>query len=177
MKTLIKNLTVDFKDLQTATLHIDVDKSVLGEIPSTDKPITLEIAVQKRKRSLNANAYMWVLLDKIARLIGGGITKDDLYRKYIREAGVFDTSIWVLPERYEAFKKAWESKSEGNMCEILRRKSGMMNLICYYGSHYYSVEEMSFLIEKIIADAEDMGISTITPKEYAKMMRGWKQHD
>lgn len=174
MKTRIRNLTVDFKDLQTATLHIDVAKSVLEEIPNTDKPLSLSITVEKKKRSLSANAYMWVLLDKIARLVGGGITKDELYLKYIREAGVFDASIWLMPERFEAFKKDWERRGEGNICEVLRKKNGMVNIICYFGSHYYSTEEMSFLLEKIIADAEEMGIRTITPKEYAKMMRNHK---
>lgn len=147
---------------------------MLEQIPNTDKPLTIEITVKKKKRSMSANAYMWVLLDKIARLVGGGITKDDLYRRYIKSAGVFDTSVWVAPERFKAFKDTWENKAEGNICEILRKKNGMYNVICYYGSHFYNTQEMCFLIDKIVADAEEMGIPTMTPKEYAKMMKGWK---
>ena len=175
MKTQIKKLQVEYLDLHTARLMVDVEKSVLGQIPSADKPLTIEITIQKKRRSLNANAFMWVLLDKMARLVGGGITKIDLYKRYVREAGVFDTSTWVMPERYNDFKKNWERRGLGNTCSVLRKKNGMYNLICYFGTHYYTTDEMAFLINKIIADAESLGIPTLTPKEYAKMIEREKK--
>ena len=66
MKAVIKQLNAEILDMKTARLTMDVDKSVLENIPSTDKPLSVEIKVYRKKRSLSANAYMWVLLDKMA---------------------------------------------------------------------------------------------------------------
>ena len=158
--------------MKTARLTMDVDKSVLENIPSTDKPLSVEIKVYRKKRSLSANAYMWVLLDKMARLMGGGHSKEFLYLRYIREVGRVDASVWVFKDAYDAYKKQWESMALGNICDILKVEGNMYNLICYFGTHYYDSKEMAFFIDKIIADAEEMGIPTLTTKEYAEMMKG-----
>ena len=45
MKTVIKQLNAEILDMKTARLTMDVDKSVLENIPSTDKPLSVEIKV------------------------------------------------------------------------------------------------------------------------------------
>ena len=47
----------------------------------------VEARKQPRRRSLDANAYLWVLLDKLAAALGQ--TKEEMYRGFIREIGVF----------------------------------------------------------------------------------------
>ena len=172
MKTVIKQLNAEILDMKTARLTMDVDKSALENMPSADKPLSVEIKVYRKKRSLSANAYLWVLLDKMARLMGGGHSKEFLYLRYIREVGRFDASVWVFKDAYDAYKKQWESMALGNICDILKIEGNMYNLICYFGTHYYDSKEMTFFIDKIIADAEELGIPTLTPKEYAEMMKG-----
>ena len=48
-----------------------------------DSEITVEIKKARKKRSLDANAYAWVLIDKIAEKTG--IRRKEVYRNAIRE--------------------------------------------------------------------------------------------
>ena len=45
----------------------------------------VEIKEHREKRSLDANAYFWVLVDRLAEKLR--IPKTDIYRRYIREIG------------------------------------------------------------------------------------------
>src|SRR5690554_1779213 len=67
--------------------------SELKEVLNNDKLLTVEIKKYKKKRSLDANAYMWVLCQKIAEVIGS--TKELVYKKIIKDVGQFE----ILPIR------------------------------------------------------------------------------
>lgn len=56
------------------------------------KEVNLEIK-KGDKRSTNANAYLWVLLGELQRKLR--IPKEELYRKYVRECGIYQ----VIPTR------------------------------------------------------------------------------
>lgn len=49
------------------------------------KAYDVEIKEHREKRSLDANAYFWVLVDRLAEKLR--IPKTDIYRSYIREIG------------------------------------------------------------------------------------------
>ena len=53
-----------------------------------DKVWVANIAIKRKKRSLDANAYCFVLCDKLAEKLG--TTKEIVYQKAIREVGAFD---------------------------------------------------------------------------------------
>lgn len=48
----------------------------------SDKDKQFDIKEHKVKRSLNANAYAWTLIGKIADIVGN--TKEDVYRDFIK---------------------------------------------------------------------------------------------
>lgn len=57
----------------------------------------VEIKRKVKRRSLNANAYAWVLCDKIARELSKNayISKNDVYKRVLVESGTF-THIYQL---------------------------------------------------------------------------------
>ena len=62
--------------------------AVLGQAVSSledGKTYTVEIKEKKEKRSREANAYAWVLLDKISEKLH--IPKEDIYRDLIKNIG------------------------------------------------------------------------------------------
>ena len=65
-----------------------------------------ELKSASEKRSLNANAYMWVLLDQIAQAIHG--TKEEVYRIAVKHVGVFDTLSCTGPEEFIRFREKWK---------------------------------------------------------------------
>lgn len=137
-----------------------------------DKDKQYELKEYKRKRSLDANSYCWVLCKKIADALR--ITKEEVYRKAINEVGKFE----ILPIKDEAvntFKIAWSSKGIGWICEVFNKSKldGYTNVIAYYGSSIYNTKEMSILIDNIVQEAKHLGIETLTPDEIASLKSLW----
>lgn len=139
-------------------------------------PLTIEIQKKKEKRSLNANAYYWILADAIAKemSIKGDkpYTALDIYREHIKDIGAF-YMIPIKEEDTEAFRKIWESKGTGWMVEDLgtSKLKGYQVLRCWYGSSEYNTEQMGRLIDLAVTDAQGLGIDTLTPEELDEIKR------
>lgn len=58
-----------------------------------------------------------------------------------------------------------------------KRTPGYNNIKCYYGSSVYDKEQMTRLIDQLIADCKENGIETRTPTELAEMMSLWEAYD
>ena len=85
---------------------------------------TSEIKEHKVKRSLNANSYCWVLLQKLADKLN--TTKEELYRKYIKEKGIFRT-ITIDNQAVSTFIHLWQEKGIGWICEVLNEEPSIAN--------------------------------------------------
>lgn len=138
----------------------------------------LEITIQPKqnKRSIDANAYCWVLCDKIAEVLSS--TKEEIYREYIKKVGVFEI-VPIKEQAVQFYMERWEKNGIGWVCEILGKSKlkGYVNVITYFGSSTYSIDEMKRLIEEIVIDAKDLGIDTRTPDEIANMINLWGKRD
>ena len=138
------------------------------------KKVTVEIKTKRGNRSLDANAYCWVLCDKIAATKGLLLKKTDVYKQAIRDYGV-TTILPVESERLGMILRAWDSQGIGNDHDILGKSkfNGYTNVRLYVGSSQYDSKEMSVLLDGIIADAKELGIQTETPDEIARMKAEW----
>ena len=139
-----------------------------------DVKYEVEIKPYKEKRSNDANAYMWVLCEKIAVVMGNGMTKEEVYREAVRKVGVFD----ILPIKKEAvprFIKSWCRNGMGWVCDNTGRSKfqGFENIIAYYGSSTYNTKEMSRLIDYIVEEAKDYGIETLPPEKIKSLEESW----
>ena len=138
--------------------------------------IDLKIENKRLKRSRNANAYMWVLCDKIAYAINA--TKEDVYRDAIRFVGVF-ADVGVQEEAIDALIADWNSHGIGWYADIfdsgLEDKYGnpMKRVRLYKGSSRYDKKQMSRLIDFIVNEAKNLGIETETPEEIERMKSTW----
>lgn len=136
------------------------------------KVYDVEIKQHREKRSLDANAYCWVLIGKLAKHYG--IPSDDVYRQFVRIAGAFE----VLPVREdiaERFPSIWGANGIGFVVDDLgpSKIPGYHNYKCYYGSHVYNTQEMSRLIDSVIDECKLVGIETIPPDKLKRMMEEW----
>ncbi len=131
--------------------------------------VSVEAKKFRNKRSLDANAYLWVLLQKIAEAIGN-ITKDDLYLEFLGKYGVF-THVIVKPEAVDRTIQEWRtSKVLGEV--TVNGKKGVQ-IQCYFGSSTYDTKEMSKLIDGIVSECKELGIETLTPDELERMKQEW----
>ena len=154
--------------------RIKVIATVASYIDSLDenKQYTLVVQEKKKKRSLNANAYAWVLLDKLAAVLHIG--KTELYRSYIKEIGGNSDVVCVIDKALDDLRKGWEHNGLGWLTETMPSKlAGCTNVIVYYGSSTYDTAQMSRLIDMIVQDCKENGIETLTPAELASMCEAW----
>lgn len=145
------------------------------------KQYRLEIKEHRNKRSLDANAYFWVLAHKLAEITE--IPVSDVYRNSIREIGGVSEHYCGKPEAIDRLCAAWRSRGLGWMAETYDSKlPGMVNATLYYGSSTYDTKQMSRLIDNVVQDCQGLGIETKPPAHIAAMMEAWdaqanKGHD
>ena len=125
------------------------------------------------RRSLNANAYAWVLIDKIATRVHS--TPKDVYRNAIRDVGGNSTIVCVQNDAVDSLRKHWESNGIGWLTDVLDSKiAGCTNVVLFTGSSEYDKTQMNRLIENLIQDAKAIGgIETLTPNDLDRMMQEW----
>lgn len=134
----------------------------------------LTILKRRKKRSLDANAYCWSLIGKLAQKLK--MKNIDVYRQYIRETGSF-TIVPVKEDKIDKWEQIWEGNGIGWLCEDLgscRNIKGYRNIKCYYGSSAYDSREMAHLIDMIVADCKDQGIETLPPDEIERLKTMWR---
>ncbi|MGN0533003.1 MAG: hypothetical protein ACI4IK_01475 [Eubacterium sp.] len=136
------------------------------------KIYTVEVKRKTKKRSLNANAYMWELCQKLAEV--NGITKEEVYRNAIKDVGIF--RIFNLPpEEAKTLRTAWEMIGVGWLTEQLdyMPDGETVSIICYYGSSKYNTKQMSRLIDYIVQDCKACGIETLSDAELSLLESEW----
>ena len=123
----------------------------------------------RKKRSLDANAYFWVLVGKIADKLRA--SKDEIYFEMLKKYG---QSITVTVRAgldlsragfkyYELFK---DGISAGKPFEAYR---------VFIGSSQYDTREMSVLIDGVVQEAKELGIETLTSLELAEILGRYEQ--
>lgn len=169
-------ITCDVTDIQiephvnSVVLHITIPKSQAKGIDSLNKPLSLKLGRKQKKRSLSANAYLWVLCSKLGEKLK--IPKEEVYRNEVRAAGQWTIFSEVAGASLEEIASVWESKGIGYQTELMDglTPDGRRQMIFYLGSSAYTTDQMAHLLDVVIADAEQQGIDTITPREKAMMM-------
>lgn len=165
-------LTNISRDWHSNKLNVtfSLNESVEGEIEKIKdvEKLSIKVVKYRKKRSLDANAYMWVLLSKIAEVIHSN--KDDVYIEMLSRYGVF-THIIVKKSVVDKVKSEWRTVRE--LGEINVNGSQGVQLQCYFGSSTYDSKEMATLIDGVVREAKELGIETLPPDELNRMKRNW----
>ncbi len=134
--------------------------------------LSIEIKPFRARRSLDANAYCWVLIDKIAE--NQCVSKEEVYREAIKHVGGVSEVVCVKDEAVERLRSGWEHNGIGWQTDTFPSKlEGCTNVVLYYGSSTYDTAQMSRLIDVIIQDCKALDIQTETPDQIAEMKARW----
>lgn len=173
----IDNFSVDYvTNKAILTLNINEKQNVINcysELSQCEK-LSIKISKFREKRSLDANAYCWVLLGKLAEKLNK--PKIEIYREYIKDIGGNCEVVCVVDKAVEKLCSGWEHNGLGWQADTMPSKiDGCTNVILYYGSSTYDTAQMSRLINNIVEDCKEQGIDTRTPNEIAEMLSLWEQ--
>lgn len=177
--------------MKWTTSNIDILRSPLGVmvvIPAPqdndlakldkEKEYVIEIKKKSKLRSMNANAYCWVLCQKIAEVMSNHsyMSKEDVYRKAIKDCSHF-TYVPVREDAIERYIQIWQSHGLGWIAEDAgecKSIKGYHNIMCYHGSSVYNTKEMARLIDCLTDECEQLGIK-LEPSEYIQsLIEGWE---
>lgn len=162
----ISNVFTDlFKHKAVVSFEVDLEDTETQEFQDLQMADDLEITIKKRskKRSLNANAYCWTLIGKIAEKLS--TTKTAVYREYIRDCGVYRV-VTLSDNAVGTFKHVWEDQGLGWLCETSKSSiKGFTDVVAYYGTSSYNVSQMARFIDYVVEEAKNLGIETLTARE------------
>lgn len=166
---LIKGTGYSDNDI-TITFTINERSAIFPEYEKVRNCPKLKIKVEKyrEKRSLDANAYMWVQLQKMAEVIRS--SKDEVYLQMLDKYGVF-THIIVKPKAVDRVKQEWRTVRD--LGEVTVNGVTGIQLQIYYGSSTYDTKEMSVLIDGVVSECQELGIETLPPDELRQMKERW----
>ena len=141
-----------------------------------DKDYTLAVKEHKEKRSLTANAYFWVMCDRLAEKLH--IAKTEIYRAYVKEIGGNNDVVCCINKAVDALVEAWTSRGLGWLAETEESKlDGCTNVRLYYGSSTYDKEQMSRLIDLAKQDCIENDIPTWDEEELQRLCDEWGVKD
>lgn len=165
-------LTVQ-RDWKTDKLNMtfEVEEQPTEEINliSMCEKLSIEVKKFRKKRSLDANAYCWVLMSKIADVIGS--SKEDVYEDMLQKYGYFykdDEGYITITVKAEVDM----SKITGHW-KFYKGNGKFSSYLMIKGSSEYDSAEMAKFIDQIVCEAKELGIETATPNEIARMKALW----
>lgn len=172
---IITNLDIDYETRKPKiSLILDTNSLDIVEQLKNENKLNIEMKKWYKKRSLDANAYCWVLCNNIANELSknGITTKEEIYRDAILQVGSFEPFI-VQEKTFEKFKRIWEKQGLGFLVQEVSRQGKCVKVNCYYGSSTYDSKEMSLLIEILIQLTKSLNLETKSQNEINSLLESW----
>lgn len=139
------------------------------------KIYNLFLKLKTKSRSLDANAYFWVLVGKLAAALR--VKPDEIYRQYVPDVGDNFEVVPIKEEHIEDWDRMWCAGHVGRLTDDLgecRNIPGYHYIRCYFGQSDYDTAQMSRLIDMVVHDCKAQGIETMTPEELRKLVNDWR---
>lgn len=169
----ITNITTDW---QTGKFNVTFalnESSAINEIAKLKdcEKVAIKMTKHRNRRSLDSNAYAWVLMQKIAEAINSDRWSVylDMLQKYSRDFTFVickENAIDKLKELYRTCIDLGEvnvNGTEGHQMQV------------FFGSSTFDSKSMSVFIDGIVSECKELGIETLPPDMLARMNAEWGQ--
>ena len=140
-----------------------------------DKELRIEVKEYREGRSLNANAYFHVLVDKIAKALK--ISEVESKNQMLARYGQLDSYVKtiILDDEIEWQKLTSIHLRPTTHTKVMENGRLYRVYLVIRGSHTYDTAEMGQLIDGTVEEAKVLGIETMTPAELERMIKAWDQ--
>lgn len=130
-----------------------------------------EIRKARKKRSLDANAYAWKLINEISLVTR--VPPNDVYRKALEDVPTMRYRLLVPDEDVKAAIADWTRDHIGRRAERESAYTGFTNVVFHSGSSDFDTRQMSMLIDNLIQDCRALDIETRPQDEISAMLEAW----
>lgn len=169
---ILTNVT---RDIMSGRLNVtfQIDSVSIDDLNDLVKTGKLDITAKKhrKKRSLDANAYAWVLMTKIANHPDVNSSKEEVYEDMLQKYGFLDEDedgyiVITLKEGIDIGKI-------GGHWKFYKGNGTFNSYLSIKGSSQYNTAEMAHFINQIVDECKGLGIETIPPRELEEMLKRW----
>lgn len=177
LKGQLKNISRDYFTGYTL-ITCETEEAVAPRLEELQGfPLVITLKKFRRKRSLDANAYYWVLVAKLGDKLG--LSKPYLHNLLLRRYGqpeIIDGRMiyLVLPDSDMGSRIADEAETYHikPTSEVKTGRDGerFRTYVMLRGSSTYNAEEMSHLIDGLISECKESGVETASPEEIKRML-------
>nr|DAH34018.1 MAG TPA: NinB protein [Caudoviricetes sp.] len=174
------------KDWRTGKFQVafEIDDDVSGQVDNiNEKELKITAKIWREKRSLDSNAYYWVLLSRLAEhmKISKPCAHNMMLRRYGQNLLIDGIKAYIrIPDTEKAEKMALEA-STYHIRPTSQTVSGSDGVtyrtyVMLKGSSDYDTREMSELIDGLVSECKECGIETATPEELQRMLDLYDQN-
>lgn len=155
------------------SLAIDgyVTEEMVEELQEIDD-MSIVLKKYKKKRSLDANAYLWVLCTKLAEK--RECSKEEVYKEMLQHYGclyqdedgnyiIITLKSTVDTNKLDGHWKYFKTSADGRFKSYLMIK----------GTSDYDTGEMAKFLDLVVQDAKQDGIDVLPPNEIQMMKERW----
>ncbi len=156
---------------------LKVQNELMNVLPLIkEKPYICEIKQYKQRRSLDANAYFHVLVDKIAKATRK--SAEEVKVQMNLDYGTIAKDDKGLKAGFKALKSVPISnffKYAKPIGECVENGKTFTKYLIYKDTSDLDTGEMAILIDGVIQEAQQLGIETLTPLELENL-KGYKEN-
>ena len=168
----ITNITTDWQTGKfNVTFSLNENSSIneIAKLKECEK-VAIKMTKHRNRRSLDANALLWMCLGKIAEALRAD--KWDVYLQMLKRYGKF-TYICVKPNVVDAMKAQWRECEVVGEVNINGQKA--VQMLCYFGSSTYDTKEFSVLLDGVISEMREMGIEAPASEDMRRALEQWEK--
>ena len=166
------NITRDLTGNYHVTLVVPQDQKSniepLNELLNDEKVKTCKIDHYKKKRSLNANSYAWVLITEIANKLRA--SKEEVYFQMLKRYSQ-SSVISIVEEAVPVFMKSVKYAEEFGKGTINGKE--FTHIKVYMGSSEMDSKQFSILLDGIVSECELLSIPTLEDLEIRRLIEEW----
>ena len=166
------SLTIDWKTKERQVIFTVNEQSAIESLVALQgiEKLSIKAVKHRERRSLDANALLWLCLGKIADALRSD--KWEVYLQMLKRYGKF-TYICVKPNVVDAVKAQWrECEVIGNV-DINGQEA--VQMLCYFGSSTFNTQEFSVLLDGVISEMREMGLETPASEDMRRALEQWEK--
>jgi hypothetical protein len=156
---------------------IKVQAQLLSLLTELERGKTFDCTIEehRQRRSLNANSYFHLLVDKLAKHYKMG--SDDMKKKMVLEYGVIaqdnlGKKIGIkMPENQDITIFYPYAKW---FAESVEKGIKFNHYLFYKQTHTLDSKEMATLIDGVVTECKDAGIETLDDLELKRLVKNWE---
>lgn len=173
----VQNIVKDYEtDKWQITFTVN-EPSAINEISSIRSCEKLSITASDYKEkndnhSDRAMRMLWACLSDIAKSMRPPADKWDVYLLMLKRYGKY-TYICVKPNVVDAVKAQWRESEVIGEIDINGQKA--VQMLCYFGCSTYDSKEFSILLDGVISEIKEMGLTPPPSEDMRRALEQWEK--